>query len=216
MSPAILPERLRIKFSATNLDLLALGVLGSSLHEILNQVAVTMYQMSDDEKKKRGEKGDLLHIPTNYDRVDNLVTARIDGIRQGSVVLDVSGLVVASVFSTPGAVSVIHNLFSQLVWTVGARAYRRFGTFARLSTSPTLEKEEESLVKHLLKPVAGRRKLNTRIDRFLDSLSRSSAGGSLRLRADNVELEIIFNGDAKSTPPPKGWNVKPQTEEEDQ
>src|SRR5437868_1177231 len=97
-------EPLLIHFESEDMDLLQIGILNSSLHEILNQVAITILNEENDELESRGENKLLEYIPQSLSRQDVLVRGRILGVKEGSIEFYIQPLL-AQIFSVPGAAS---------------------------------------------------------------------------------------------------------------
>lgn len=182
-----LPGALSVKFSADDLDLLQVGFLGTYLHAILNQAAISTLQVHDAHNRGAGRATVLKFIPQNYERSDVLVKARLKGLRQGSIELDIAA-VVAQVFSQPGAVSLLSNLLSNAIWAIGVYAARVSGVYVNWKKGRDLDFAGE-----LIRPEAGRKRMRPKIVQFVRLLAESSNGGKLRLKTDQVEFEIEFN-----------------------
>lgn len=182
-----IPGKLSLKFESDSLDLLQVGVLGTHLHSILNQVAITVLQVTDELERDAGRTPALRHIPQTYERQDALVKARLVGFREGSIEMEIAA-VVAQVFSQPGAVSVLNNLLSNAIWAIGTYASRASGIFVHWKMG-----QEENFAGALLRPQAGRKRLRPKVEKFVKLLADSANGGRLRLRTDEVDFEIEFN-----------------------
>ena len=186
-----IPGELSLKFKADEIDLLQIGVIGTHVHEILNQVAISMIQQYDD---LASEQQSINFIPQTMLRQDALIHARLKGLRQGSIEMDITA-VAAQVFSQPGAASILTNLLSSAIWAIGTYAAR----MPRIYVKWNSKKREDDVYDILVRPQAGRRKLRPKIEKFIKLLAESSNGGRLHLKTDDVDFEIEFN--PAQTPP---------------
>src|ERR1043165_5034130 len=89
---------LLIHFESRDLDMLQVGILTSALHEILNQVAITLLNEENEALERQGKNRLLEFIPQSLNRQDVLVRARIVGIKEGSIEFYIQPLL-AQVFS---------------------------------------------------------------------------------------------------------------------
>jgi hypothetical protein len=181
-----LKSKLVLKFDSDNLDILQVGILNYHLHGLLNQVAIALLGEEDTHRVARGEPKLLQIIPQTTNRDDALIRARITGVRQGSIELDLQTVILA-VYSTPGAIAILQNLAANVIWAVGAYAYRVSGA--------KVTKHRSSLADdHNVQSVAARKRLGTKAEKFVKLLAESTNGGRIYLKSDDEELEIIFNG----------------------
>lgn len=187
-----LPGNLLMRFHADELDLLQFGVIGLHIHGILNQVAISIIQAKDEIAP--GPTSSIKFIPQTLQRQDALIKARVIGFRQGSFEMEVQALV-ASVFSQPGAASILNNLLSSAIWAIGSYAMR----MPRIRVIWKEKEREDDVYDILVRPEAGRRRLRPKIEKFIDALAESSNGGRLRLKTKDIDLEIEFNPDAKGS-----------------
>jgi len=192
-----IPGELSLKFQAKELDLLQMGVLGTHLHEILNQVAISVIQAHDADLREEGTVQTIKFIPQTFQRQDALIKARLNGFRQGSIEMDI-GAVVASVFSQPGAVSILNNLLSSAIWAIGTYAARMHNIRVNWNSRG----RDDGMYDFLVRPEAGRKRLRPKVEKFIELLAESSNGGRLRLKTDEVDFEIEFNPPPPSLPPP--------------
>ena len=180
-----LNERLWLKFETEDMDILHIGVLNYHLHTVLNQVAITMFQVHDETLRDGGSRERALpFIPQTYNREDTLIRARVSKIRQGSLEMELSAFA-AAIFSQPGAVAVVHNLFSNVIWAIGHYAAKVSGVYVR-----RIRGADNSGA--LLRPQAARKRLRPKIEKFIHLLSESSNGGRLHFRSEDEEIEIEF------------------------
>jgi hypothetical protein len=183
-----IPGQLSVVFESDTLDMLQVGVLGTHLHEILNQVAITVLQVHDELERDAGRAPSLRFIPQTYERQDTLVRGRLKALRQGSIEMDIAA-VVAAVFSQPGAVAILTNLLSNAIWAIGVYGARVSGVYVDWKKG-----REDEWAGFLMRPEAGRRRLRPRIEKFIEMLYQSSGGGKLKLKTRDVEIEIEFYG----------------------
>jgi hypothetical protein len=187
-----IPGKLSLIFKADEIDLLQVGVLGTHLHKILNQVAISMIQVYDELARPDGDPTTIKFIPQTFNREDALIKARLTGFREGSVEMDIAA-VAAQVFSQPGAVSVLTNLLSSAIWAIGTYAAR----MPNIRVKWNSVHNRDDMYDILVRPEAGRKKLRPKIEKFIEMLAESSNGGRLHLKTDDVDFEIEFN------PPPE-------------
>jgi hypothetical protein len=91
----------------------------------------------------------------------------------------------AAVFSEPGAVAIIHNLFANVIWAIGCYG----GKVAVAQIRQIRGGREHS---RYLPPQAARHKLRPRVEKFLKLLAEASNGGRLKLRSGDEEIEVEF------------------------
>jgi len=175
---------LSIHFDSEDMDLLQIGILNSSLHEILNQVAITILNEENRALEKLGEEKLLEFIPQSLSRQDILVRARITGVSGGSIKFDIQPFL-AQVFSMPGAVSILHNLIANTIWAIGAYGRRVVGTKIFLNG-------EERYIEEPVPAQSARRMLRPRVENLIKHLKDASNGGRITLRSGGEELIVEF------------------------
>jgi len=189
------PGKLSLTFKADHIDLLQIGVLGTHLHRVLNQVAISIIQVHDQHARQLSEPTAIKFIPQTFNREDALISARIKNLRQGSVEMDIAA-VVAAVFTQPGGAAILENLLSNAIWAIG--------TYAAKMTNVTVDWKSkgrnDGSYDLLLRPEAGRKKLRPRIEKFIDLLAESPNGGRLHLKTSDLDLEIHFNAPPAANP----------------
>ncbi|MTI20394.1 hypothetical protein E1176_05110 [Fulvivirga sp. RKSG066] len=109
---------LSVKLSSDNLDMLQIGVLGSQLHRLLNQMALATIEEENERLEKQEKELIQFHIPQTLGREDVLVRAQISSLRQGSIELDIAAMV-ALVFSQDNAIALLQNLSANAIWAIG-------------------------------------------------------------------------------------------------
>lgn len=179
-----LQSQLSIRFEADDLDILQLGILNYHLHGLLNQVAIGALTEEDRIRQAEGDETLLDAIPQTLNRDDALIRARVSAVRQGSIELDLN-TVVAALYSTPGAIAILQNLSADVIWAVGQ--------FASRVTSARVLNWRKSNIDRKIPSVSARRKLSTKVEKFVRLLAESSSGGRIYLRSGDEELEIEFN-----------------------
>lgn len=190
-----LESSLTLKFSADELDILEFGNLNYHLHCLLNQVAISMLNLEDERRMLHGEEKLLETIPQTMNRDDALIRARIVGVRQGSVELDLQTAIL-SIASTPGAASILQNLAANTIWAIGIYAQRVAG-------AKILKRFSRTNQEHLISPVSARKRLGSKVEKFVKQLAESPNGGRLYLRSGDEELEIEFNSSRRIQIPPR-------------
>ena len=180
---------IQLKFSSDNLDLLQVGILGSELHRLFNQIAIALIQ---EENKKLDERNEPLieyHIPQSTGRDDILIRARVTALRQGSIEIDLAAFV-ALVFSQPGAVAIIHNIAANAIWAISSYSSKIVGCSVTTKNStqgnPNLPK------------TSAKRRLGPIIERVFNELKSSSNGGEFILKSGEEEVIIRINGNQKN------------------
>lgn len=181
-----LASRLTLKFEADDLDILQLGILNYHLHGLLNQVAIAMLGEEDELRARRGEDKLLSIIPQTPNRDDALIRGKITGVRQGSIELDLQTVILA-IYSTPGAIAILQNLAANVIWAVGAFA-------SRVAAARIVRHESSFDDEHRVPSVAARKRLGTKVEKFVQLLAESTNGGRIYLKSGDEELEIEFNG----------------------
>jgi hypothetical protein len=179
-------EPLFIHFESEDLDLLQVGILNSSLHEILNQVAITVLNEENAMLEREGRKKLLEFIPQSLSRQDILVRARIIGISEGSIEFNLQPFL-AQVLSEPGAGAILHNLVANTIWAIG-----HYGT--RVVGSRIKGRKNSERISEVLPGTSARRRLRPRVENLLKHLKDASNGGRIILRSGDEELIIEFYG----------------------
>jgi hypothetical protein len=184
---------LSLHFESENLDLLQVGILNSSLHEIMNLVAIAIVDEENEFAQSHGEQKILDHIPQTFTRQDILIRASIIGVREGSIEFDIQPLL-ALVFTVPNAVAVLQNLAANVIWAIGTYGTRVVGS--RIVRKGISQGDRPSIPE-----TSARRRLRPRVERLLKHLKETSNGGRIVLRSGDEELIIEFypsNGPEKS------------------
>lgn len=180
-------DPLEVRFEALDLDLLQLGILNTSLHSILNQVALAIYDDANQKEEEAGRPKLLDHIPQNLNREDVLVRARVEGIRQGSVIYELQPII-AAVFSQPGAIAIAGNLVANVLWAIGAYGTRVAGAAI---TRAGRQRDGRMLP---VPATTARRRIRPQVERLIQHLKQSGNGGKITFRSGDEELTIEFYG----------------------
>src|SRR5215213_1584237 len=175
---------LLIHFESKDLDMLQVGILTSALHEILNQVAITILNEENDVLESQGENKLLEYIPQSLNRQDVLVRARIVGIREGSIEFYIQPLL-AQIFSEPGAAAILQNLVANTIWAIGVYGKRVVG--GRL-----IEHKGSTRGIRALPETSARRRLRPRVENLIKHLKDASNGGRIEFRSGEEELIVEF------------------------
>jgi len=177
-------DQLSIHFESEDLDLLQLGILNSSIHEILNQVAITVLNERNEELQSEGRNKILDYIPQSLSRQDILVRARLLGVKEGSIEFFIQPFL-AQVFSEPGAISILHNLVANALWAIGFYGSRVVGTKIMARATPVNMAEP-------LPATAAKRRIRPRVENLIKHLKDASNGGRIVLRSGDEELIVEF------------------------
>lgn len=178
-----LDSPLSIYFHSNNLDLLQIGILGSEIHKLLNQVAISLIEEHNKELDAAKQPLIDFHLPLSSSREDVLIRANVSAIRQGSIELEVAA-VMAQVFSVPGAGAIVQNLMATAIWAIGEYAKKVVG--CRI-TKQSNTKDISKIAK-----TSSRRRLGPIVERVLKELKASSNGGEFRMKSGDEEIEIKF------------------------
>ena len=184
-----LEERLELSLSSNDMDLLQTGILNQAIHDILNHVAIALFEEANAEAEQRGDKKVLEQIPQNLNRDDVLVRARISGVRQGSIVYELSP-VIAAVFTAPGAVAVCHNLISNVIWAIGQYSFQIAGIRVHHSGQSRARG---------VPPTSGRKRIRPRVEKLVKHLKEASNGGRVTIKTADEEITIEFYGANRDT-----------------
>lgn len=182
-----LEEKLELSLSSNDMDLLQTGILNQAIHDILNHVAIALFEQANAEAERWGTPKVLEQIPQNLNRDDVLVRARISGVRQGSIVYELTP-VIAAVFSAPGAIAVCQNLISNVIWAIGQYSVHVAGIRvhhagqSRASGVPA---------------TSGRKRIRPRVERLVKHLKEASNGGRVTIKTADEEITIEFYGSNK-------------------
>jgi len=175
-------EPLLIHFESKDLDMLQVGILTSALHEILNQVAITILNEESDILQSQGENRLLDFIPQSPNRQDVLVRARIVGIREGSIEFYIQPLL-AQIFSEPSAIAILQNLVANTIWAIGAYGKRVVG-------SSIIEQRGSAYMMRTLPDTSSRRRLRPRVENLIKHLKDTGNGGRIEFRSGDEELIV--------------------------
>ena len=175
---------LHIHFESDDMDLLQVGILNSSLHEIMNQVAITVLNQENEQREREGKEKILDFIPQTLSREDVLVRARITGVSEGSLGIDIQPIV-AQVFSEPGAVAILSNLVANTIWAVANFSRRVVG-------SRIIRKGKPGQISDVLPGTSSRRRLRPKVENLIKHLKYASNGGRIVLRSGDEELIVEF------------------------
>ncbi|WP_176764260.1 hypothetical protein [Aquimonas voraii] len=184
-----LGEKLELSLSSDDMDLLQTGILSQSMHDILNHVAIALFEEANLEAEQAGQPKVLEQIPQNLTRDDVLIRARISGVRQGSVVYELAP-VIAAVFSLPGAVAVCQNLVSNVIWAVARYGVEVSGI--RVSHSGRGNARG-------VPSTSGRKRIRPRVERLIKHLKEASNGGKVTIKSGDEELTIEFFGSDRNS-----------------
>jgi hypothetical protein len=176
--------RLSIQFESEDMDLLQVGILNSSLHDILNQVAITILNEENNVLEAEGSRRLLEFIPQSLSREDVLVRARITNVSQGSIKFDIQPFV-AQVFTVPGAIAILENLIANTIWAIAAYGTRVVGSKIRKTG-------HSKHIHEALPATAGRRRMRPRVENLIKHLKDASNGGRIILRSGDEELIVEF------------------------
>lgn len=177
-------EPLLVHFESKDMDLLQVGILNSSLHEILNQVAITILNEENEELERNGKNRLLEYIPQSLGRQDVLVRARIIGVSEGSIELYIQPLL-AQIFSEPTAVAILQNLVANALWAIGEYGRRVAGCY--ITRSKGL-----NYISRPLPEISARHRLRPRVENLVKHLKEASNGGRIVLKTEDEELIVEF------------------------
>lgn len=183
--------RLEVRSEAPDLDLLRLGILNSSLHEIFNLVALAIYEEANGREEEAGRQKLLDNIPQNMNRQDVLIRARIEGIRQGSIILDLQPLV-AAVFSQPGAIAIVQNLAANVLWAIGQYGTKVTGVLIKWLNRRTGDGRTSGVL--AIPSTTAHRRIRPRVEKLIEHLKESGNGGKISFKSGDEELTIEFYG----------------------
>ena len=178
-----LNQPLSIYFHSNDLDLLQVGILGTEMHKLLNQVAIALIEENNKALDKAKKPLVEFHLPQSTYRDDVLIRAKVSAIRQGSIELDI-GVVMAQVFSIPGATSIVGNLMATAIWAIGEYATKVVGC--------RVTKRETRTDVSAVAKTSARRRLGPIVERAFKELQASSNGGEFRMKSGDEEIEIKF------------------------
>ncbi|WNH54497.1 hypothetical protein [Stenotrophomonas oahuensis] len=177
-----LDERLELSLSSNDMDLLQTGILNQAIHDILNHVAIALFEEANAEAERQGTTKVLEQIPQNLNRDDVLIRARIAGVRQGSIVYELAP-VIAAVFSAPGAAAVCQNLISNVIWAVA--------TYSAKVAGISVQHNGQSHARGV-PATSGRKRIRPRVERLVKHLKEASNGGRVTIKTHDEEITIEF------------------------
>lgn len=177
-------QKLLIHFESDDLDLLQVGILNSSLHEILNQVAITILNQENEYRELEQKPKLFDFIPQTLNREDILIRARVVGVSEGSIDLNIQPIV-AQIFTEPGAVAILNSLVSNTIWAIATYGRRVVG-------SKIFKHGESDRVPDALPATSARKRLRPRVEHLIKHLKDASNGGRIILRSGDEELIVEF------------------------
>lgn len=175
---------LSIHFESDDLDLLQVGILNSSLHKILNQVAIALLSEENKNLEKIGQDKILDHIPQTLSRDDVLIRARIISVNQGSIKFDIVPLL-AMIFSQAGAAAILQNLISNVIWAIGTYGLKVPG--CKIIRQQSLSDEKLQVPN-----TSAKRRIRPIVVQLVNHLKEASNGGKITLRSGDEELTVEF------------------------
>lgn len=174
-------NRLELMYEAEEIDLLQIGILNKSLHNLLNQVAIALLEKeSQNYQDQRGNRT-IPILPMTFSREDILIRARVVGIRQGSLILDLQPYI-AAVANTPGAIAILQNLVANVIWAIAAFGWKVSGA--------TISRRGRSNANTHLLSAGAQRRLSTKVQQFLKEIKEAGNGGKLVLKSEDEELTV--------------------------
>jgi hypothetical protein len=176
--------QLHIHFESDDMDLLQVGILNSSLHEILNQVAITVLNQENEHRESEGREKLFDFIPQTLSREDVLIRARIIGVSSGSLELNIQPIV-AQIFSEPSAVAILNNLVANVIWAIATYSRRVVG-------SKIIRTGKPGRISEVLPATSSRRRLRPKVENLIKHLKDASNGGRIVLRSGDEELIVEF------------------------
>lgn len=189
MNESSVSDPITLSYDSDDLDLLQIGVLNKSLHNLLNQVAIAMLDEENQEREKAGKPRLITTLPTTFTREDVLIRARLVGLHQGSIVQDLQP-VLAAVASNPHAVAILQNLAANVIWAIGEFGVRVSG----VKLSHRLNRGRDRV---RLPGISARRRLSAKVVNLVKEIKEAGNGGRLVIKTRDEELIIELNAPAR-------------------
>ena len=175
---------IQIHFESNDLDLLQIGILNKSLHDLLNQTAISILNQYSEIEQARGNPKAFDYLPITVNREDILIRGRLTNVSVGSINIDLQPYV-ASVLSTAGAYAILQNLSASLILSILAHSAKVIGVKA--VRIPTRKFSENISV------VRNEKRLSNQVSKLLKDLSGSTNGGKIYIRSGDEEILIELN-----------------------
>lgn len=181
----LISSELAIYYQADEIDLHQVGTLNNSLHELLNQIAISMIESENDRRSKREECHILDSLPTSFGRSDILIRGRVAALKTASIEAVITPVLHAAA-ANPHVIALLQNLSANVVWAIGKYGADQAGIRIRNWKGDARDAD--------VKGVAAKKLSSVRVRNLIKDLKDSSNGGRLKLKSGEDEIEIEFYG----------------------
>jgi hypothetical protein len=174
-------NRLKVHYESDDLDLLQIGVLNKSLHNLLNHIAIAIVEIENEKAESRGEKRIVDTIPQTFTREDVLIRARLETIKIGSIELELQPYL-AAIACSPHSIAILQNLVANAMWAIMEYAAKIPGI--------SISKKSKGSNTSTLPGTSAKRRLSTKVNNLVKEIKESGHGGKLTIKSEDEELTI--------------------------